>query len=299
MTSVLTRPDIITRESGDAFKKQFDVPIIIAEKRDFRHPIADSQHVLNRRPAGKHGRFLIHVGIGIENADDAETAVRDVVVGVLAHQDDPLTEPGIQFVREFQPDHDSLVVLILDHMAFDNGIGDERNLRFCIRVDAEQSDSAGLTLTRDHCWYVDAPRPGSESLIAEGRFQLSATRGNQIVDARIIAKFRMMNLHVAGQCLNAIAQHVVDHAAHQCRHENHRPDADSDGRHHDYRAAVIAPEIAPGQCRKDFELAHHAALIASTGCSQCNRRAGYRAETRVPAKTTAGPIRSVSMPTSG
>ena len=57
----------------------------------------------------------------------------------------------------------------------------------------------------------------------------------------------MMDLHVTRQTFYAVANHVVNHPAHQGRHENHRPYTDDDRRDHDQRATMIAPQVAPGQ----------------------------------------------------
>jgi hypothetical protein len=63
-----------------------------------------------------------------------------------------------------------------------------------------------------------------------------------------------MNLYMPRQYLNPVSQHLVHHAAHQRRHEYHRPDTERDCRYHDYRAAVITPEIAPREHRQNLQL---------------------------------------------
>ena len=109
----------------------------------------------------------------------------------------------------------------------------------------------------------------------------------------------MMDLYVPWQCTDAIADHFVDHTLRQRGHENHRPGTEYDRTQHDYRAAVIAPQVAPGEQREDAQGVDHAARIASTGCRRRSRRAGYTDASSENRNTTAGPDNSDAKVTFG
>ncbi len=232
------------------------------------------QQLLHRGQAREGHGFLIGLYAGLENTDDSKAAIDHFVIGALGHDDNAFAETCVEILGHFSAQDDAVIVRAGEKTAVDDVVGNKRQAGFGLRVDAVQRHTACITFAGDHRRYPDAARPHDDIGFFQAGNQLFARCGHQVLDARIVAKSRMMNLHMAGQGANTVTNHVIDHAAYQRRHENHRPDADHDGREHDQRAAWIAPQIAPCECHDDPGNQHHAALIAVTGRSQCRRRAG-------------------------
>ena len=53
---------------------------------DHGHVVANAEHLLERLLACEHVRFLEGFDVGVKQADDAKAPVRDIVIGILAHQ---------------------------------------------------------------------------------------------------------------------------------------------------------------------------------------------------------------------
>ena len=189
-------------------------------------------------------------------ADDAETAVGHVVVGILAHDDHALADPGLELVGEPLADDDAGISRAVEIRAFDDVAADGAEPRLGGGVGADQGDAAGLPLAGDDRRHADAGRDPLDAQFGKARLELGGRERHEVLDARIVSIAGMMHLNMARQRVDAVADHVVHHAAHQRSHEDHRPRAEADGREHDERAPVIAPEIAPGQQEDHAEVGH-------------------------------------------
>mgnify|MGYP002063917641 CR=1 FL=1 len=191
-------------------------------------------------------------------------------------------------------DHDATVVGAVEETARDHAGRVEADRDFAPGIDAEQRHAAAVAGAGHHCRHAYAAGPAAHLGTVHGRPERGARFGEAVLDVGVVAVPRMMYLHVAGKGVDAVLDHLVDHAAHQGRHEDHRPGAGRDRQQHDRRAPPVAPQVSPGQAgqcaqRERSADAHQAVLMASTGRNRNSRRAGYSAASRQNTNTMVGP----------
>jgi hypothetical protein len=64
---------------------------------------------LNRFFPGEHKSFLVNVRVGVENSDDAKSAVGNFIVRVLTHQNDSFAQSRVEFLYKFLADYDAAI----------------------------------------------------------------------------------------------------------------------------------------------------------------------------------------------
>ncbi len=224
-----------------------DVAVVGAEDRHLGDGVTDSEQVLDGALATKDVALLVLCELGFEDADDTEAAVGDLVLRVLAHDHDPFAETGLELFDQLAADHQTAVVSRIQKTTLGHIVGDKADAAFAVGFDPDQGDTAGVALRRDNRRHPHPRRPGHDLWAVQDLEQFAARRFDHVRDRWVVAKVRVVDLNVAGQDADAVPDHVVDHAAHQRGHEDHRPHTDDDCGQHDQGSAMVAPQIAPGK----------------------------------------------------
>ena len=153
--------------------------------------------------------------------------------------------------RELPANHDAAIVDAVEKTPFDLIHVDECEAALACGIDTEQGHAAGFALTGDHGRDFDTTGPYRHASLLKRRRQFSIAECNQVGNAGIVKVIGMMRLDMPRKRLDAVAQHILDHATHHRDHDDHRPDAECDRREHDDGAPMIPPQIAVGEHAQD------------------------------------------------
>ena len=201
----------------------FNVAVVGPQDRHLGDGITHAEQVLDGALAGEDVALLVLCELGVEDADDAEAAVGDLVLLVLAHDHDPLAETGLELLDQLAANHQAAVVPRLQESALGHIVGDEADPALAVGLDSDQGHAAGIALRRDHRRHPHPRRPGDDLGSVQDLEQFTVRRGDHIGDRGIVAEGGVVDLNVAGEDADAVFDHVVDHAAHQRGHEDHGP----------------------------------------------------------------------------
>ena len=109
-----------------------------------------------------------------------KAAIGDVVVRVLAHDDDALAQIGLEPLEQFAAHEQPLVVPGLEEAALGQVVGDERDPPLSLGVDADQRDPARLPLAGDDGGHPHPGGPGDDLRPLQHPDQLVAGRRHHV-----------------------------------------------------------------------------------------------------------------------
>ena len=233
--------------------------VVIAGDRNLADVVTDAQHLLHDASARECIGLLLGFQTGLVEPDDAKSTIGQLVVGILAHQDDALANLRLELFGKFAPQYDAAVVRTFERSPFGYLAADSFDRCLLTRIHAEQDDATRFAFARHDGRNADSRGIPLDARLRESALDLPRSHADAIADARVVPVVGMVHLDVTRQFPDPVAQHFIDHAAHQRCHEDHRPCADADRRQHDDRTPVIAPEVAPGQGRNNLQVMHLAA----------------------------------------
>ena len=97
--------------------KDFDIAVVFIDNYDLRYPAFNFEQLLQGIARCVDVKLFQGGHFGAVNADDSKTALAYIVVRILAHYDDTLTQPGFESLREPGPDNDSRILVGFEESA--------------------------------------------------------------------------------------------------------------------------------------------------------------------------------------